>query len=276
MQQVNIKTVPTGQIKPYWRNPRKNQKTVDALIASITKYGFNVPLVLDRNYVIITGHARYKALLSLGWNDVPCIISEMNEQQAKEYRIADNKTSEISEWDKAQLDAEIREIGEMDFLKDFFAGEDIIGKFSFGGINDFNITPNTVEKNRNIDIDGQQQKQPIHPRDFNDIPKREDNMVYTPAAKIEEESSAPRYYKNDSPVPLSNETLKTPQNNMLVTEQQVYEAKEKQEHVIDRINERKASVMVELICPHCLEQYSIDFNTIENLKKMGSLLVKPE
>lgn len=276
MQKVNIKTVPIGQIKPYWRNPRKNQKTVDALIVSIKKYGFNVPLVIDSNYVIITGHARYKALLSLGWGEVPCIISEMNEQQAKEYRIADNKTSEISEWDKAQLDAEIREIGEMDFLKDFFAGEDIIGKFSFGGINDFNVAPNTTEKNKNIDTEEPPYKQPIHHRDLNDIPQREDNMVYHPAAKIEEESSAPRYYKNDSPVPLSNETLKTPQNNMLVTEQQVYEAKEKQEGVIDRINERKASVMVELICPHCLEQYSIDFNTIENLKKMGSLLVKPE
>ena len=267
MNKVQVQNVPIGQIKPYWRNPRRNQKTVAALKASIEKYGFNVPLVLDANYVIITGHARYKALMQMGWEDIPCIISPMNEQQAKEYRIADNKTSEISEWDKQQLESEIREIGNLQFLNEFFAGDDIIGKFSFGGINNFDIntqlsTPQNEQKGTPQE---QPYKTPVHSRDIDDIPPREDNRVYTPAAKIEEESSEPRYYKDGYNLPLTKEQIQ--QNIKPVTESQLIKAQQEQDGVIDRINERKEAAYIQLICPCCQEEFGIDFNTIQKLLK---------
>lgn len=98
-------------IKPYWRNPRDNEKAIDAVMQSIRDYGFNQPLVIDAENVIIAGHTRYKALQRLGVTEIPCIVKgDLTAQQAKEYRIADNKTSELSSWDMGRLIPELREI----------------------------------------------------------------------------------------------------------------------------------------------------------------------
>lgn len=100
-----------AEIKPYWRNPRDNEKAIDAVMQSIKDYGFNQPLIIDSENVIIAGHTRYKALLRLGATSIPCIVkSDLTPQQAKEYRIADNKTSELSSWDMDRLIPELREI----------------------------------------------------------------------------------------------------------------------------------------------------------------------
>lgn len=107
---MKIEEIPITIIKPYWRNPRKNDKTIEVLKESITKFGFNVPLVLDSKYVIITGHARYKALLQLGYDVVPCVVSDMDEKKAREYRLSDNKISELTEWDEQTLRSEAREL----------------------------------------------------------------------------------------------------------------------------------------------------------------------
>lgn len=117
---MNIQTIPLSNIKPYWRNARKNDKTVDALKKSIQKYGFNQPLVLDPNFVIITGHARYKALTQLGYKEAPCVVADLDEQKAKEYRIADNKTHEMTIWDNNNLMLELREIGNNFEMQDYF------------------------------------------------------------------------------------------------------------------------------------------------------------
>jgi ParB family chromosome partitioning protein len=107
MQIVDVKI---EQIRPYWRNPRKNEKAIQAVKESIERYGFNVPIVLDMAGVIIAGHTRYKAALELGWKSIPCIYSDMDEKKAKEYRIADNKTGELAQWDMASLKLEMREL----------------------------------------------------------------------------------------------------------------------------------------------------------------------
>ena len=65
-----------NDITPYWRNPRKNDKTVDALCEIIPVVGFNVPVVIDKDGVIIKGHARYRACVKLGITKVPCIVSD--------------------------------------------------------------------------------------------------------------------------------------------------------------------------------------------------------
>ena len=100
-----------AEIKPYWRNPRHNEEAVGAVMQSIRDYGFNQPLIIDAENVIIAGHTRYRALQRLGVTEIPCIVKgDLTAQQAKEYRIADNKTSELSSWDMDRLIPELREI----------------------------------------------------------------------------------------------------------------------------------------------------------------------
>lgn len=125
---------PINQIKPYVRNPRKNDKTVELLCKVIPKVGFNVPLVIDPNGVIVKGHARFTAAIRLGMKELPCIITHADAEAIKADRITDNKISEFSEWvneelmhelDMIDLDLDFDELGlpKMDF-EDIPAAED--------------------------------------------------------------------------------------------------------------------------------------------------------
>ncbi len=96
-----------SEIKPYVRNPRKNDKTVNLLVEIIPKVGFNVPLVIDRNGVIVKGHARYAAAIRLGMEEVPCVVTDADEETIKLDRLADNRISEFSEWINDELLHEI-------------------------------------------------------------------------------------------------------------------------------------------------------------------------
>lgn len=109
---LNIKTVSIKSVKPYWRNPRINDSAVPALKESIEKYGYVQPILVDKDFVIIAGHTRYKALVQLGYTDIDIIVADLDEKKAKEYRIVDNKTNTLAVWDNAALFQEIGEIGE--------------------------------------------------------------------------------------------------------------------------------------------------------------------
>ena len=109
---MKVVEVPIDEITPYWHNPRKNDKTVERLVENIRKYGFQVPLVLDKNKVVIAGHARLKAAKKLGMQTVPCNIVSLSEEEAKRFRISDNKIAELSEWEQDSLYKELREIGD--------------------------------------------------------------------------------------------------------------------------------------------------------------------
>ena len=87
-----------SQIKPYFRNPRKNEKTVEMLVDLIPRVGFNVPILIDEDGVIVKGHARYRAAIRLGLAEVPCVVTHADEEAKKLDRLADNKVSELSEW----------------------------------------------------------------------------------------------------------------------------------------------------------------------------------
>lgn len=109
-----------NEIKPYIRNPRQNEKTVELLCEIIPKVGFNVPIVIDKNGVIVKGHSRYKAAIRLGMTEVPCVVTDADEEAIKLDRIADNKVSEFSEWideelmhevDMINLDFDFSELG---------------------------------------------------------------------------------------------------------------------------------------------------------------------
>lgn len=103
-----------NEVKPYVRNPRKNDKTVELLCKIIPKVGFNVPLVIDENGIIVKGHARFSAAIKLGMTEIPCIITHADEEAIKADRIADNKISEFSEWVNEELMHEIDMI-DLDF-----------------------------------------------------------------------------------------------------------------------------------------------------------------
>lgn len=102
---------PIDTIHPYNRNPRKNDKAVEPLARSITANGFNAPIVIDENGVILAGHTRLKAAKKLGLKAVPCIVIHgLSEHQKKAYRIADNKINELAKWDFDELDSELGDI----------------------------------------------------------------------------------------------------------------------------------------------------------------------
>lgn len=86
------------EIRPYERNPRRNEKTVEMLMELIPVAGFNVPILIDEDNVIVKGHARYKAAIRLGLEKVPCVVTHADEEAKKLDRLADNKVSELSEW----------------------------------------------------------------------------------------------------------------------------------------------------------------------------------
>lgn len=104
-----------AELIPYAKNPRKNDQAVNAVAASIKEFGFKVPIVIDSDGVIVAGHTRLKAALLLGLETVPCVVADdLTEDQIKAFRLADNKTAELAEWDYALLDEEIAELTDID------------------------------------------------------------------------------------------------------------------------------------------------------------------
>jgi ParB family chromosome partitioning protein len=116
--------VETRKIKPYHRNPRKNDATVDKLVELIPKVGFNVPLLLDRKNVIIKGHTRWRAAVRLKMPRIPCVYSDADDETNKLDRLADNKVQEFSTWDQELLGGELAslnldyafDLGTLDFV----------------------------------------------------------------------------------------------------------------------------------------------------------------
>lgn len=99
------------KVIPYENNPRINENAVDVVANSIKEFGFQQPLVLDKDYVIIVGHTRLLAAKKLGLETVPCVIADnLTEEQCKAYRLADNKVGEFAQWDHEKLNIELGEI----------------------------------------------------------------------------------------------------------------------------------------------------------------------
>lgn len=113
---TRIEYIDIMEIKPYKKNPRKiPQEAVDAVAESIREFGFKVPIVLDKNNVVVTGHTRLMAAHKLGMTEVPCIIaSELTPEQVKAYRLADNQVNTLSSFDDALLLEELEGIFEID------------------------------------------------------------------------------------------------------------------------------------------------------------------
>lgn len=110
---MNIINVSIDKIKPYENNPRDNDNAVDGVAKSIKAYGWQQPIVVDKDNVIIVGHTRYRAAQKLGMKTVPVLVADkLNEQQVKAYRLADNKTGENAIWDNKKLLKELESLDE--------------------------------------------------------------------------------------------------------------------------------------------------------------------
>ena len=113
----NIENVKVDEIKPYENNPRKNDDAVIKVMASIQRFGFKVPIILDNkeNKEIVCGHTRWKAAKKLNMETVPCLFAEdLSEEEIRAFRLADNKVAEFATWDLEMLELEIESLDEID------------------------------------------------------------------------------------------------------------------------------------------------------------------
>jgi len=140
---MNIQSIKTKDIIPYWRNPRKNDETLPALIKSIQKYGFKVPLIIDNKNVIISGHTRFRAIVELGWEEVDCVKVDFSDEKAKELRLLDNRIHDLTQWNQIELDDELASIIGFSKTLDFFDGT--LDKI-------FDITKESFDVDLNIEI----------------------------------------------------------------------------------------------------------------------------
>ena len=132
MDQLQIEYVDIGIVKPYYRNARHNDgEATEKLAESIKEFGFQQPILVDDNNIIITGHTRLKAALSLGIDKIPIARAVgLSDEQIKAYRLADNRVAEYSTWDKELLDIELAEFETIDMSK--FGFELSISGLDFG------------------------------------------------------------------------------------------------------------------------------------------------
>ena len=145
---MNIIEKNIDEVKPYKNNPRVNDEAVDTVAESIKEFGFQQPIVVDKKMVIIVGETRLKAAKKLGLKKVPVqIATNLTAKQAKQYRIADNRVSEFSEWDDKKLSKELEELGNLDNGLDHlgFSQEEIDSFMSVDDDNDSEVSVDDVE-----------------------------------------------------------------------------------------------------------------------------------
>lgn len=122
---MDIKNLKIEELKPYGKNPRKNDEAVQYVAESIKQFGFKVPVVIDKDNVIVAGHTRWKAAKKLGISEVPCIVADdLTDEQIKAFRLADNKVAEKAEWDFDLLATELDDL--IDFDMSVFGFEDMV------------------------------------------------------------------------------------------------------------------------------------------------------
>lgn len=133
-----IKNIKVSKLQPYERNPRRNDKAVDEVVKSIQNLGYKTPIIIDENFVILCGHTRFKAIKKLGWTEIPFVVQydDLNDQQKNEYRVRDNKSAELAEWD-------------FEILEEDFSVEDL-QDMGFDNINS-NFEPGTIEEQGKLD-----------------------------------------------------------------------------------------------------------------------------
>lgn len=117
---MEVKDIKIEEIKEYDSNPRDNRQAVDMLCTSIKKFGFLVPVVLDKNNVIVCGHTRLMAAKKMKLKTIPCVYAEdLSDEEIREYRLVDNKVHEFSSWDWDKLQQELMKFEYINVVEDF-------------------------------------------------------------------------------------------------------------------------------------------------------------
>jgi 3'-phosphoadenosine 5'-phosphosulfate sulfotransferase (PAPS reductase)/FAD synthetase len=126
---LRVKYVPIGDVRPYEDNPRRNDGAVRAVVNSLREFGWKQPVVVDADGTIIAGHTRYKAALALEMTHVPVVVaSDLTPEQCAAYRLADNRTAELAEWDAELLAQELDGLADLDMSQfGFDSGETLTG-----------------------------------------------------------------------------------------------------------------------------------------------------
>lgn len=113
---MQIEMLKVKDLIPYERNPRNNKDAVDVVANSIKEFGFKNPIIIDKDNVIVAGHTRLLAAKKLKIKEVPCVrADDLTDEQVKAFRIADNSTAQVAEWDFDLLKFEIEDLPEFDF-----------------------------------------------------------------------------------------------------------------------------------------------------------------
>lgn len=122
---MEVKVFKLSEVTPYENNPRNNDDAVEALKMSLNSFGYQVPLVVDKAGVILAGHTRFEALRQMGVKEFQCVVVDLPPEKAKAFRLADNRTHEMSGWDKEKLTSELREIMDLEAMKVYFPDRDL-------------------------------------------------------------------------------------------------------------------------------------------------------
>lgn len=113
---MNIQEIEISKISPYKDNPRINEDAVEVVSKSLKEFGFQQPLVLDKDMSVVVGHTRLLAAKKIGLSSVPCLVADkLSEEQIKAYRIMDNKSAEFAQWNYGLLSKEIADLLESDY-----------------------------------------------------------------------------------------------------------------------------------------------------------------
>jgi len=137
-----------SDVKSYKNNPRKNEKAIEIVMRSIKEFGFKVPIILDKNDVIVAGHTRVMAAERLGMKELPAIYADdLNEKQIKAFRIMDNKSQDYAEWDEELLNEEFKFLNDSGFDMELtgFTEEDIDASLKLNEAENENVMGNRHE-----------------------------------------------------------------------------------------------------------------------------------
>ena len=131
---MRVRDIPLSQVRPYEGNPRDNDRAVQAVAESIREFGWQQPIVVDADMTIIAGHTRYMAAQALGLETAPVVVADgLTPEQVAAYRLADNRTAELADWDAELLAVELDGLLDFDMGRFGFDDGDLDADFGIEG-----------------------------------------------------------------------------------------------------------------------------------------------
>ena len=147
---MQIQDTDISKIKPYENNPRDNDDAVEPTAKSIKQFGWQQPIVVDKHNVIVAGHTRYKAAKKLKLKEVPIIYAKhkdgtwLTDEEVNAYRLADNKTGELAEWDDDLLADDLGDITDIDMSD--FGFDELSDDSDDANVNDLDLSDDITDK----------------------------------------------------------------------------------------------------------------------------------